>query len=116
LISVDRITPSRTLRKPAGADDMLEIISLLIGFVLSVTVTTSVARRVNASGSRVRAVAAGALASIMLSVISDFTLAYAYQGYDHSLEAVISRALSAAFIGLVIAFFVTSKSAMRDVS
>jgi hypothetical protein len=110
-------SPLATLRKPAGADDMLEIISLLIGFVLSVTVTTSVARRVKASGSRrVRAVAAGASASIMLSVISDFTLAYAYQGYDHSLEAVISRALSAAFIGLVIAFFVTSKSAMRDVS
>jgi uncharacterized membrane protein (DUF4010 family) len=96
---------------------MWEIISQLIGFVLSVAVTTSVARRVKASGDRrVRAVAAGALASTVLSVISDFTLAYAYQGYDRSLEAVISRALVAAFIGLVIAFFATSKSAMKEVT
>jgi hypothetical protein len=93
-----------------------EAISINIGFVLSVTVTTMVARRVKASGGRARAIVAGALASTALSVTSDFTLAYFAQGYDRSLEAVTSRALVAAFIGLVIAFFVTSKSAIRGVS
>jgi hypothetical protein len=100
-----------------GRANTLAIISLLVGFVLSVTVTTLTARRVKANGGRrVRAVAAGVLASTVLSVISDFTLAYSEQVYDRSLEAVMSRALVAAFIGLAIAFFATSKSAMRDVS
>ena len=94
---------------------MLATISLFIGFVLSVTVTTLVARRAKANGrGRVRAVMFGALASTVLSVVSDFTLAYAQQEYDRSLEAVGSRALVAAVIGLVIAFFATSKSAMRE--
>jgi hypothetical protein len=96
---------------------MLATISLLVGFVLSVAVTTLIARRVIANGGRrVRAVAIGALASTVLSVVSDFTLAYAEQVYDRSLEAVMSRAFVATFIGLAIAFFATSKSAIRDVS
>jgi hypothetical protein len=100
-----------------GRANMLATISLLVGFVLSVTVTTLIARRVKANGGlRVRAVAAGALASTVLSVVSDFTLAYSEKIYDRSLEAVASRALVAAFIGLAVAFFATSKSAMRDVS
>ncbi|MFN5452791.1 hypothetical protein [Bradyrhizobium sp.] len=96
---------------------MLAMVSLLIGFVLSVTVTALVARCINSNGGgRVRAVMLGALASTVLSVLSDFTLAYAQQEYDRSLEAVVSRALVAAFIGLVISLFVTSKSAMGAMS
>ncbi|MBR0712717.1 hypothetical protein [Bradyrhizobium liaoningense] len=93
---------------------MLAAIFPFIGFVLSVTATVLVARRVKANGgSRVRSVVFGALVSAGLSVVSDFTLAYAEQGYDHSKEGVVSRAAVAALIGLVIAFFATSKSAMR---
>jgi heme/copper-type cytochrome/quinol oxidase subunit 3 len=85
---------------------MMATISRLVGFVLSVAVTTLIARRVISNGGRrVRAVATGALASTVLSVVSDFTLAYAEQVYDRSLEAVMSRALVATFIGLAIAFF-----------
>jgi hypothetical protein len=98
-----------------GRADVLATVSLLIGFLLSITLTTFVARRVKANGGRrIRAVAAGALSSTVLSVVSDFTLAYSEQVYDRSLEAVVSRAIVAALIGLVIAFFPTSKSATRD--
>jgi len=89
---------------------MWESISAFIGFVLSVTVTTMIARRVNASSGRARALVAGLLASAAISIISDFTLACFAQGYDRSLEAVTSRSLVAALIGLVIAFFITLKS------
>ena len=89
---------------------MWESISALIGFVLSVAVTTMIAKRVNASRGRARALVAGMLASTAISVISDFTLAYSAQGDDRSLEAVTSRSLAAAFIGLVIGLFVTRKS------
>jgi hypothetical protein len=89
---------------------MWESISALIAFVLSVTVTAIIARRVNVSSGRARAMVAGLLASATISIISDFTLAYFAQDYDHSLEAVASRAIAAALIGLVIGFFVTRKS------
>jgi heme/copper-type cytochrome/quinol oxidase subunit 4 len=89
---------------------MWESISALIGFVLSITITTMIARRVNASSGRARALVAGLLASAAISIVSDFTLAYFAQEYDRSLEAVISRSLVAALVGLVIAFFVTLKS------
>jgi hypothetical protein len=74
--------------------------------VLSITVTTMIARRVNASSGRARALVAGSLASAAISIICDFTLAYFAQGYDRSLEAVTSRSV----VGFVIAFFVTLKS------
>jgi heme/copper-type cytochrome/quinol oxidase subunit 4 len=89
---------------------MWESISALIGFALSVAVTTMIAKHVNASSGRPRALLAGSLASAAISILSDFTLAYFTQGYDRSLETVTSRSLAAAVIGVVIAFFVTLKS------
>jgi hypothetical protein len=54
-------------------------------------------------GSRLSASAAGGLASAVVSVISDFTFAYAASFYDRSFEAVLSRAVGAFIIGCLIA-------------
>lgn len=92
---------------------MLDTISQLVSFVVTVSLTVFVARRAKRTRSRAVAVACGTGASILLSVVNDFSFTYATADYDRSLELVLSRALVSAAIGIIVSSFATRPSSMK---
>jgi hypothetical protein len=90
---------------------MLSVLSQILSFALSVVIIAKTAEGVlTRTGSRFIAIAGGILAGIAISVILDFTLAYATPEYERDLESVISRAVSSIVLSLILSFVVTMKS------
>lgn len=90
---------------------VLFFVTAAAAFLINVAILIAVARALQRGyKNRLIAILGTVLVGALLSVISDFTVAYAAEAYDRSLLAIIERAGMSSGFAAVIAFFASRNS------
>jgi hypothetical protein len=80
------------------------LLTQLLAFIVTIVMVVATTRRL-AIHNKPIAILGAAVAGALLSIISDFTVAYGVDGYDRTVKAVVERAVIGGVLAMIVGYF-----------